>query len=405
MNYLDGLPRVHYDNLQRVEDESCDGEHIIYDGDAPFTGVAWYELHGKRTEHTLVDGIQNGRCIEVYPDGTLAEEGFYKNGDPIGQKKTWHESGAISSLCEYDEDAKLLYKKNYNATGVLVKEVLEKPHWRLSFWTDQGSLIYRSEHKVTKYYSENGSCVITLDDTGKAEPVYDDQELFKYAFTMLAAKVDIVKYAIYDWLFKRLDEDNADARSLSFSLLDHPVVGVVEDALFRIEYRNYREAIPLVLNLTLSKKKRAKNEGGFIGTTSELAERVLKKLMVDADVFTRNKIAKHLELRTNIRIQLAKRKAVQERKCLRVKQNWPITEALYNNESYVGESTTKSGDQIFTNEVMHRSIDQIYVYEYVINDRTYRAVFSCKDPVPEKKKMLRYRAKNPVEYIFYDAQF
>ena len=364
-----------------------------------FNGVAWRELRGKLTEDSIKNGLRNGRCVQIYANARLAEEGVYKNGEPVGQLKKWYESGKLASLREYDEDSRTIYEREYNSAGVLIKEAISKPRWRLRFWTDQGALIYASENNASHYFSANGICVITKDDSARSETSFDDQELFDQAFTMLLTHLNLVHQVIFEWLHKKLDEGNADAKSLLRSLLNHPVVGVVETALFNVEGRNYLEAMPLVRDLVLSHKKKKKNEGGYIGTTSELAERVLRKLTRSADPVARQEIQAFLDIAAEKRQQHGKRRKLQEEKRLRIKQDWPKAEALFK-QTFIAESTIKSGDQLFSDDVMMRQVQYVHVYAYVIHDKTYRATHACAASSPTDRKMLRYRGKKPYEYVF-----
>ncbi|BCE02644.1 hypothetical protein [Marinicellulosiphila megalodicopiae] len=397
-SFLKCVFRTHYDNLEFVEDKSDYDQYFTYLEGKPFTGVAWSELQGITTEDSFVNGLRQGRCVKVYFDETLVEDGYYVEDEPVGEIQRWYESGQIKSVEKYDQDSNKLYERNFNLQGILIKEVISKPKWKLSLWAQTGERIYESENNFTNLYSLTGKCVISIK--GEDENIfYDDQELFDQTYNLLKENLNLVEYPLFKWLNKRLDENCSSTKALLYSLLEHPIVGVTESALFIIEHRNYKDAIPLVRKLTLSKRKKQIEEGGFMGTTSELAQRVLIKLIEDSSINTKYKTNVFLKSQEKKRASIDKRKVDLEVKIAKVKKQWPTILAVFK-QTYNFESTVQTVGQLFNENVVDKKQGYTHVYEYVIEGKTYRACYSNSDSKPMKEKILHYRLKKPSDHIF-----
>ena len=69
------------------------------------------------------------------------------------------------------------------------------------------------------------------------------------------------------------------------------------------------------------------------------------------------------------------------------------------HETLLSESTLKTGDQIFSDEVVSRRREYWHCFKYVVEGRTYRAIVMGRDPEPPESVAIRYREDDPAEYL------
>ncbi|MEN7551359.1 hypothetical protein AAG747_25815 [Rapidithrix thailandica] len=394
---LNGTPRVHYDELEYIEKECCLDEWAYYYKDKLFTGIAWSELKGVVAEDTLEKGVRNGRCVRVHANGTLAEDGYYQEDEPVGELFSWDETGSLLRYSKYDDNARCLLKREYNSQGVMVKEVDELEEFRLRHWSAEGALVYESATGFQRCFAPNGNCVIEEGDRGKPEErkptVYSDEELYEHAFEMLSADIQMVEYPVFRWLNQQLDQGDIRALNLLYTLLEHPLVSIAESALYIIGARKYQEAIPLVRKMTESTRCKAPGAGGFIGTTAELAKITLMKLTGKGNV--EQAIDGAWEKRKE-------RGSDWELRLLSIKDNWPEIKAEFK-ETFIGQATLETADQLFSGEAAATKLDYIHLYRYVVDGRTYHATVTSSSQEPLPFIDVRYKTEKPEEYII-DAE-
>lgn len=381
--FIKGQPRVKYDHLEFVEDEaSYEDEGAHYHQGKPFTGIAWNENRGIITEDTFKEGLKNGRCIRVYPNGQLAEDGIYKDDFPVGKVLEWHESGVLWHEYMYGDYARKISHREYNARGVLVFESNNKG---VKLWYPDGILMHEYVNGSDKYYAPNGDCVIATamkKDPGEHKAFwYDDEALYKHVHEML--NYEALRSVVIKWLQSKLDLDDPHACRLLISLLDHPVPDIVSTALSNIGFRGYKDAIPRI-SLLIEKHRRSLTH---VFLAAKLA---YARLTGEGDT---------TRITDDYYAALTKLKKAEDLRRLKVKKTWPKAEA-YFLETYPGMMIVKSGQQLFSEETLTSHVEYKHVYRYFVNNYSYRITLGTTEEKPALVKMVRYRRKNPSEAIF-----
>ncbi|MEQ8784806.1 MAG: hypothetical protein RIC55_00845 [Pirellulaceae bacterium] len=391
--FLEGQPRVHYEDLDSVDNE-YDGESVWHREGTPFSGIAWEELRGHLTEDSMRNGVQHGRCVRFHANGQMAFDGNYRNGMGDGDHYEWYDSGVLKSLARHDPPSwSAAHRLEYNETGSLVKEVDERDgSWRLRHWYANGALLYDGTHEVTTIHAPDGS--LAIRETGDRVMEFRDEVLFQHAAGMLEMQLGLVENPVWAWLHARLDEGKSKAKQLLFDLTDHPIIDVAETAIFIIGHRRYREATELIQRLTHSTRRKPPDAGGFMGTTAELAETVLVELTAPEEELE-DRLAELEQLQEEREDQ---RWAEEQEALLREQRTWPETTA-HHRRALIGETTIRTGDQILTDQFVSRSCNHVHVYQYKVNGATYRAVVTTDDPSAAESITIRYCPTNPEEYV------
>lgn len=383
--FLKEQPRVRYDHLEQIENEtSYDNEDAYHYHGKPFNGIAWNENRGVTTEDTLREGVRNGRCVKIYANGQLAEDGVFKDDEPVGEAYKWYVTGILSQTYKYNDNSRLVLHRRYSPNGILTFES-DRQHVR--HWTSEGVLMHECLDGVDRYYAPNGLCVIEIAKKGGLErsesPVYQDKELYLYSFDMLTLGFEMGKTAIFRWLLSKLDEEDSHAYELLMKLLDHPLPEVAMTALSHVGNRGYKAAVPKIRFLK-EKNRRRLNE---VFQAAILAE---ARLTGEGNTD---------KLMRGYWKDVAKLQKAEELRKLKVKKEWPHAEA-YLLETIEGSMSRKSADQLFSDKPIANQVEYMHVYRYVVNNRSYRATFCTTEEKPLLVKTVRYRRKNPAEYIF-----
>ncbi|MDH3715811.1 MAG: hypothetical protein OET44_18410, partial [Gammaproteobacteria bacterium] len=397
--FLVGTPRVHYGDLDLVDDEHYPDDWVACHQGKPFTGVAWEESQGRLTEHSMKDGRRHGRCVSFHANGERASDGHYQQDEPVGEVRTWYASGRMESYGLYDESSNTRIFRRYNEAGTLIYEEDEQRGSGHRRWYDSGELLFDNQDGKTVYYAPDGSWAMR-EGSGAEDGDYEyhDDTLYAHAHTILALELDLVTYPLYRWLHRALDRDEPRARELLFELIEHPTVTVAENALYIVGNRRYQDAIPAVRCMTQSPLRKDPRAGGFTGTTAELAETVLVKLTVHDEAQQQAELDALRQKRAIRDAQEYERARRGEARRRRVQRTWPSVVANFD-ETLTGELTLKSGEHIFDREVRERNLEYWHYYKYVVDGRTYRACTMSTDPQPAESIEVRYREKDPAEYF------
>jgi len=393
---LDGTPRVHYGDLDLIEDEHYPDDWIACHQGNPFTGVAWEESQGRWTEHSMQDGKRHGRCVSYHANGERASDGCYIADEPVGEVFTWYPSGVTESYGLYDESSHSRMFCRYNEAGVLIYEQNTERGSGHRRWYEHGALLFDSCDDMTTFYAPDGNWVMRELPSNEFE--HDDAALYEHAAAMLALELDLVTYPLYRWLHARLDGNEPRARVLLFELLEHPAVTVVENALYIVGNRGYEDALPQLRSLTHSKRRKDPSAGGFTGTTAELAQTVLVKLTVHDERQQQAELRALQEKRAQREAQEVQRALHADNRRRRIQRDWPSVIATFD-ETLTGELTLRSGDQIFSREVRERNLEYWHYFKYLVHDKTYRACIVNTEPQPPQTIEVRYREKDPREYF------
>ncbi len=81
-----------------------DGATLIYKKEK-FSGylVTEFEANGVLRKTPYLGGILEGKEVEIFPNGQIASERFYKEGKRVGVHKGWFENGQIRFQYEYED--------------------------------------------------------------------------------------------------------------------------------------------------------------------------------------------------------------------------------------------------------------------------------------------------------------
>ena len=393
---LDGAPRVHYGDLDLVDDGPYPDDCIAHYQGKPFTGVAWEESQGELTEHSMKDGRRHGRCVSFHANGEPASDGYYAEDEPVGEVFTWYASGVMESYGLYDESSSTQILRRYNEAGVLIHEQDAQRGSGHRRWYDGGELLFDNHGDATAYYAPDGNWAMRKSRDDEYE--YHDDTLYEHAHTMLAIELDLVTYPLFRWLHAALDRNEPRANALLVDLIQHATVTVAENALDIVGNRGCHDALPAVRRMTHSTLRKDPSAGGFIGTTAELAEIVLVKLTVHDEEQQKAELDALEQKRARREAHERQRARHAQERRRRVQRTWPSVIATFD-ETLTAEFTLKSGDQLFTDEVRERSLEYWHYFKYVVDGRTYRACITTTDPQPAGSIAVRYREKDPAEYF------
>ncbi len=83
---------------------SYEGVFLVYKKEK-FTGllVTEFEVNGVLRKTPYVNGILEGKEEEIFPNGQIASERFYKEGRRVGVHRGWFENGQIRFQYEYED--------------------------------------------------------------------------------------------------------------------------------------------------------------------------------------------------------------------------------------------------------------------------------------------------------------
>jgi hypothetical protein len=386
--YLKGEPRVHYNDLRESEGE--DDETVLYLEEQLFSGIAWRQLAGRLTENTIVNGLRHGRCAEFYLGGQVAVDGVYHEGCPVGEHRTWYETGVLRAYTLYDDQWNDRLVRRYYETGQLAFEFDSDTRTR-RHWYKDGTLLceWAGASAITSYYAPDGRPAIreTRDDTW----AFDGDVLYEHAMAMLAYRDIHMDRPFYRWLQTQLDQGESRALLLLLGLTDHVRVAVAETALSIIGHRGCQEAIPIVQKLTSSTRRKPEGEGGFACTLAEMAADTLVRLTLPED---RQEVAFEV-----LKEQQRAREQAEEEAHRSRQLSWPLTTAKFVKR-LMGKSTLRNGGQLFSSEYEARSVDYIHVYEYEVGGAVYRACVWTKDAdtVPEATVRVHFNPEKPSEH-------
>ncbi len=392
--FLKGEPRINYDDLEYVEDESYMEEDFYACNGEPFNGIAWNELQGFISEDTMVGGVRQGRCVKIHANGCLIEDGCYSDDEPVGEHYFRDQSGTLIKYEKYNDDSKMLLSQTYNLQGVLTREIKDEDKRRYRYWTDQGKILYDSIKGEDKYYASNSNVVISIINKGisgtQAEIIYNDEELYAFIYEMFHSNVNIVDIELWKWFHTKLDNNEEPAWELLLKLLNHPQVEIAKTAIRITGIRDYKPAIPILQRMLESKDGNVSGIGIYDVTVNDLIQTTLIKLtgVGNEEIFRSEQIQK--------RLQWAE---YENKRRLKVKMNWPTTTGILI-ERYTGQLTSKTADQLFSDNHSDSKIEYLFVYKYQVEGYSYRAVYNSESDIAEPEKTIRYRKKKPEEYIF-----
>ena len=242
----------------------------------------------------------------------------------------------------------------------------------------------RSKHRIT-HFAPTGDWAIREIADRKYE--YRDKLLFEHLFEMFKGSglghglveskcecasnaTNLLEHVIWGWqpwLRQKLDSKQAkEAKELLFTLVEHPLIGVAEKAIWLIGEHRIKEAINLIEQQTRSDRRKPDGAAGFTCTTAELAERVMVKLTVPE-----NDQHSHLD-----ELEARQRSARRNEERLRRQEsnNWPTAIAVYR-DSYAMCTTLKSGEDILSDQESNAYTRELHVYEYAVEGVIYGATF------------------------------
>jgi len=134
--------------------------------------------NGLKRKIEIKNGLQDGRTFDIYPNGVLASEYFYKEGKKVGIHRGWYESGHPRFYYEYNsagenhgdhwewQDNGHVYRISKFENGRLIGEKI---------WRKDGQIYSNYIYTPEKLYGVKGSklCLtVKGDDTKKKTSYY-----------------------------------------------------------------------------------------------------------------------------------------------------------------------------------------------------------------------------------------
>ncbi|MCG6190418.1 toxin-antitoxin system YwqK family antitoxin [Maribellus maritimus] len=71
---------------------------------------------------TDVNGLRQGLWKKQQPNGRLLYEGYFKDGEPVGEWKRFHEGGQVKAIINYAENSDTAYTQLFDVWGKKVAE-------------------------------------------------------------------------------------------------------------------------------------------------------------------------------------------------------------------------------------------------------------------------------------------
>lgn len=248
----------------------------------PYTGILEYKVSFPRSTITneFVNGLKEGRQIQVLDNGTLREESFYSNGKFL-ESKVYYSSknlmehrvvneDRLTETC-YDEDGKVSYVKIYliinnkkEMDGLQtfyykngsIKTTWEMKHddeyYRLTEYWENGNIknqVYRSKGGYTLngecfFYNENGIIrgYVNYNKGIKEglEKTYDEAGNILYTTIFKNGAIDFVynKDTEEPYSGKRVSYDNNGKELNSCNIKNGIPVGKYKEPKLEVEYIN-----------------------------------------------------------------------------------------------------------------------------------------------------------------------
>ena len=85
----------------------------------------WFFSNGKLEQNvTYINGEAEGHAYFFYKSGALKSRRLYLNGKPVGYAENYfdHSTGIIHSIFKFNEDGRLVYKREFDSSGKVIKE-------------------------------------------------------------------------------------------------------------------------------------------------------------------------------------------------------------------------------------------------------------------------------------------
>jgi antitoxin component YwqK of YwqJK toxin-antitoxin module len=114
----------------RVNERDLDHDYddfVTYQGQ-PFTGegVENYSDGTLAVLNTYVEGIQHGVQQEWFRTGDLKSDAVFKNGQPSGTYKRWHDNGQLAVEIEFSESGYPRHRKSWDSAGNLLTDYIDR---------------------------------------------------------------------------------------------------------------------------------------------------------------------------------------------------------------------------------------------------------------------------------------
>lgn len=204
--FLQGLPRVHFDDLDQDYDEW--GNQIYLQKNKPFHGVAWRKQKGELIEQEFVNGLQQGLSIKFYETGQMCAQQEYFDCYEHGLGIEWHENGKVAFVSwlnsHENDDESHAFDCNGQQLSVRVKN---KNADFIKRWYPDGTLHEHEEDDFALTYAPDGSLAIQSTREAPRKHQFHDDVMMQFAYQMSLTD-HLSEWTLLNW-FKHLIDSNS----------------------------------------------------------------------------------------------------------------------------------------------------------------------------------------------------
>ncbi len=166
-NYYDAnkkLSKPYFDYLAKIYKDTLKQYHEIFKEEEtrPDAEIVRLTEEGKINQ-TDANGLKQGKWMKVYKNGITAYEVYFKDDNPIGEMKRYHENGKLSALLEYNEAGDTANAKFYDEKENLISEGTYAGKKKTGKWIYYNKGIKVKEENF-KNDSLNGDQIIFYDN-------------------------------------------------------------------------------------------------------------------------------------------------------------------------------------------------------------------------------------------------
>jgi len=161
--------------IKRISDKDFRYEFYTTDKKiTPKNSKTYYWFKGgliHEAQGGIAGELLNEKFTKMYHSNQLAEQGQFKDGLRVGEWKTWHQNGVLSSISNYSKGLRCGKYFRYNEMGTLVENGKYSSNEKIGKWTNTET------NDITTY--KNGVIVKKKETPTKSEKYRIKQENIK----------------------------------------------------------------------------------------------------------------------------------------------------------------------------------------------------------------------------------